>query len=316
MPVGTDGAIGGATGKRLASDRFDLHPRTRDNNVCLTVSPSGITMRLRHVPVAGCFSLAMALMAGLVAPAAEDEPASSVPQVEAKRVDPKPRKSLKIGSVRCSHILYLGNSITLHGPAPQIGWTGNWGMAASKEENDFVHLLTGKIAEAAGGDPEISVRNIADFERSYDKYDVADGLKGDLAFRPDLVIVAIGENVPALKDAEARDRFHKAVLELLRTLDNAGHPTIIVRSGFWANQAKDEVLEAAAKEVGATFVDIRRLGSDPKMSARSERKIDHDGVASHPGDQGMRAIADSIWKGIEARAAEKHEAPAAGGASK
>jgi len=46
-------------------------------------------------------------------------------------------------------ILFLGNSITLHGPAPKIGWEGNWGMAASSQQKDFVHLLTSKIAAAA-----------------------------------------------------------------------------------------------------------------------------------------------------------------------
>lgn len=33
-----------------------------------------------------------------------------------------------IGSVSAARVLFLGNSITLLGPAPQIGWTGNWGM--------------------------------------------------------------------------------------------------------------------------------------------------------------------------------------------
>ncbi len=267
-------------------------------------------MNLRRAPIVGCLCAALALMADASRLAAGDEPApSSVPAKEEKRPGAREGRPLKIGSVRCSRILYLGNSITLHGPAPHIGWTVNWGMAASAAENDYVHLLTKRIAAAAGGDPEIRVRNIADFERNHEKYDIATSLKEELAFGPDLVILAIGENVPALKDAEARERFGKAVRSLLRTLNGNGGPTIVVRSSFWANPAKDDLLEAAAKEAKATFVDIRRLGSDPTMSARSERKIEHDGVAAHPGDKGMEAIADAIWKGLESRAGIRLDGP-------
>jgi alpha-galactosidase len=33
-------------------------------------------------------------------------------------------------------VLFLGNSITKHGPKADIDWKGNWGMAASAEAND------------------------------------------------------------------------------------------------------------------------------------------------------------------------------------
>ena len=38
-------------------------------------------------------------------------------------------------------ILIMENSITYHGKKTEIGWNGNWGMAASKAENDYVHIL-------------------------------------------------------------------------------------------------------------------------------------------------------------------------------
>lgn len=44
-------------------------------------------------------------------------------------------------------ILFVGNSITKHGPAPEIGWHGNWGMAASREENDYVHVAVDMLSK-------------------------------------------------------------------------------------------------------------------------------------------------------------------------
>ncbi len=43
------------------------------------------------------------------------------------------------GGVR---IVFIGNSIALHGAAPHIGWNHVWGMAASALEKDYVHIVT------------------------------------------------------------------------------------------------------------------------------------------------------------------------------
>lgn len=58
----------------------------------------------------------------------------------------KAEDELKVGTLRVGRILFLGNSITLHGPAPEIGWTGNWGMAASVPDKDYVHQLLDRIS--------------------------------------------------------------------------------------------------------------------------------------------------------------------------
>ncbi len=211
-------------------------------------------------------------------------------------------KELRVGTLRVNRVLFLGNSITLHGPAPQIGWTGNWGMAASALEKDYVHVLTSQIAKAAGGNPEVKVKNIADFERNLDAYNLAESLKDELEFKADLIIVAIGENSAALTTDEAKLRFSTSFAKLLTELKRYGNPILIVRSSFWADTAKDERMQQACQNAGGTFVEISKLGRDEANFARSERKFEHAGVAGHPGDKGMQALADELWKAVQKRA--------------
>ncbi len=212
--------------------------------------------------------------------------------------DKVPSISPRIGSLPAARVLFLGNSITLHGPAPAIGWTGNWGMAASAEHLDYVHLVTAGIAAASGLEPEIMVKNIADFERGYDTYNVKESLKSELEFQADIIIVAVGENVSELMTDEAKAKYTTACSGLLSELREHGDPAVFVRSSFWANPVKDDVMREAAQGAEATFVDIAALGLDETSMARSERRIEHAGVASHPGDKGMKAIADAILAAI------------------
>ena len=208
-----------------------------------------------------------------------------------------------MGSLPAAKVLFLGNSITLHGPAPDIGWTGNWGMAASVEERDYVHLLTADIAKAAGAQPRTMVRNIAGFERGYDNFDLTSELKAELEFSADIVVVALGENVPEPATDETRAKFAAALARLLAALQQQGSPAIFVRSSFWPHAVKDNIMRQTSADAGATFVDIAKLGRDETNAARSERKIAHAGVAGHPGDKGMRAIADAIFAAVQKRAA-------------
>lgn len=204
----------------------------------------------------------------------------------------------RVGTLPAARVLYLGNSITLHGPAPAIGWTGNWGMAASSADKDYVHRLTAEIARATGQRPEIRVRNIADFERGYPTFDVPQRLKDDIEFQADLIILAIGENAAEPTTEAARQEFAAALARLLTSLRHAGKPAIFVRGSFWPNATKDTLLRQAAADAGATFVDIAALGRDKSNAASSERAIEHAGVAGHPGDKGMQALAEALWAAI------------------
>jgi lysophospholipase L1-like esterase len=207
------------------------------------------------------------------------------------------------GNLKAGRILFLGNSITLHGSAPQIGWTGNWGMAASAREKDYVHVLVSAIAKLSGNRPDVQVDNLADFERHYDTYDLAN-LKKHLDFKPDIVVVAIGENVPALASEESKAKFKDSFDRLLAALKGSGRPVIFVRSCFWAEKTRDEIMQKACLAAGGVFVDIGGLGKDPSNAARSERSFAHAGVAGHPGDKGMKAIADALLKAMTDRGRE------------
>jgi hypothetical protein len=88
---------------------------------------------------------------------------------------------------------------------------------------------------------------------------------------------------------------------LLQGLKADRRPAIVVRSCFWPNQAKDQILKQACLEVGGIFVDIGPLSKDESNYARSERQFQHAGVAAHPGDKGMQAIADAILAAINGR---------------
>lgn len=196
-------------------------------------------------------------------------------------------------------ILFLGNSITRHGPKPEIGWTSDWGMAASARDKDFVHLVTSSISRTAGTAPRVMVRTIAAFERRHATYDLDEELSEAFEFRADLIIVAIGENVPRLDSKKSKAQFAESFGKLLRRLKADNHPTIVVRSCFWANPTKDEILRQGCLEAGGIFVDIGKLGKDESNYARSERKFPHKGVAAHPGDKGMQAIADAVLAAIK-----------------
>ena len=195
-------------------------------------------------------------------------------------------------------LVFLGNSITLHGPNAKIGWSGNWGMAATAEEKDYVHLTARALGKARNATPVLTIRNIAEFERQYATYDAAAKLKDVYAFDADIVILAIGENVPALASDEAKTQFAAGLQKLLRGFKTARPPVVVVRSCFWPNQAKDQILKQACEEAGGIYVDIGALAKDEANYARSERKIAHAGVAAHPGNKGMQAIANALVEAI------------------
>ena len=92
-------------------------------------------------------------------------------------------------------VLVLGNSITCHGPKADIGWQGDWGMAASAPEKDYVHRLYTKFKEA-GQDVYMRIRQSAYWERHFGEDDCLPRFAADRYFGADLIVFRLGDNIP------------------------------------------------------------------------------------------------------------------------
>ena len=188
-------------------------------------------------------------------------------------------------------VLILGNSLVRHGQAPQIGWYGDWGMAASVKDSDFVHLLIRDIHKV---DPSVIIKYkaISDFERDFDAYPLSnlDSLKN-----PDMLIMRISENISDEK--AAKDNFIKYYDKLFKYLAPEKKSVKIVVDGFWKKKNVNSMMEKYASKKNYSFVSITDLSDDPTNTAIG--KFKHTGVAAHPSDKGMRMIEQRIWSSIK-----------------
>ena len=196
-------------------------------------------------------------------------------------------------------VVCLGNSITYHPYKEDIEWYSEWGMAASRKENDYVHHLETMI-EVSGVVCEMRGFNIAEWELNLDinavcKYD-------SIINTADVVVVRIGENVSKV------NQFEKSVEELVAYLAKEDKQ-LIVTGCFWESTRKESALIKAAREHGATFVSIDWIGKrytvypnvgDTLYDTNGEPYImTKDFIREHPNDKGMEMIANEIYQHIK-----------------
>lgn len=193
-------------------------------------------------------------------------------------------------------VLIYGNSIAIHGPKADIGWTNCWGMAASAPEKDFAHLVVKGLEKRLGKRADFRIRNLALLERNFatNVASVAE-IAADAAWRPDYVVIAIGENSPNITPTNAAV-FRKFLGDLSRMFTSR-RAKVVLRSPFWKSPAKNRCTKLAAEDSGAVYVDAGSLGASAENKAIG--LFAHDGVANHPGDLGMRRLAELILAGFE-----------------
>ncbi len=190
-------------------------------------------------------------------------------------------------------VIFIGDSITQHAPnIAKLDWSGNYGMAASAEDKDYVHLFMAKLAEQQGREPELSV------------YAKGGGtLAGQLKFlddfasaNADIAVVQMGENDKLHDHGVGFRRDYGRILEALRK----GNPKAqIFCFGVWSptrgNTEKDAIIQQLCEKYDADFVSLSAANADPANQAGTEGRFTNKGVNWHPGDKGMQAMADALW---------------------
>lgn len=190
-------------------------------------------------------------------------------------------------------ILFVGNSITLHGVLKDIGWDNEWGMAASALEKDYVHLVTAAVLEKEP-DAYCALSQVADWERNYKTgSEHHEPFKAAREFGADVIVLRFVENCPY--DGFDADAFYKEYKNLIDYLNPDGKAKLIFTTGFWKHPGDDTIIKVA-KEYNSPVEYLGELGEQPEM--RADGLFEHTGVAHHPGDKGMQAIADAILKHI------------------
>lgn len=202
----------------------------------------------------------------------------------------------KIVPIQFKNILILGNSITKHAPGPQVGWHGNWGMAASAESKDFSHIIGSSLKA------QITPVNISDFEGNHTVFDLKN-LDKHFETIPDLIIIKIGENV--LQATDFDKSFTKFISYIKYKAPNA---KIVIAGTFWQNDPVNTVMSIESRSRKIPFVKLQHLdtqinksfiGEDMFNLDGSKYKITNQDVANHPGDKGMKNIADLILAKVD-----------------
>lgn len=195
-------------------------------------------------------------------------------------------------------VLVIGNSITRHGPSSEIGWHGDWGMAASSKEKDYVHILYKSLTEYFGPISMCMVQASAwemtlpamKEEKLREKYSSA------AEFDADLIVVRIGENI---------DMNHTNVTELSESFQNMiaffggekENVDVVLTGMFWNYPQHEEAVKHSLEGKHYHYVCLADLGMDEEMTAMG--LFEHTGVAVHPGDLGMEHIARRIMNQVQ-----------------
>lgn len=199
------------------------------------------------------------------------------------------------------HVLCLGNSITKHVYKDSIGWRSDWGMAASSEQRDYCHVLEQRLRQY-NRNSSVTPLNIANWECNL-SLDIDSMLSEHIAGK-DVAIIRLGENI---KDRKA---FRLGIVELVRYCQTKTK-NVVITGCFWKDKDKEISIINAAQQCHIKYIPLFWLSELYKDEVYPKEgdtlrdvkgrlyKIQGDFITTHPNDEGMQRIAETIFENIK-----------------
>lgn len=182
-------------------------------------------------------------------------------------------------------VLIVGNSILRHAPASFIGWNGDWGMAASTPDKDFLHgynkllQLSKKYSYV-----EVNSKNIAVWENDF-TYNLNEFV--DITSKTyDVLIVRLGENV---SNSEEYYSSLSTMVQLFKTQNTK----VIITGIVWENDINENIHKQIAFENDYKYIPFEDFRSNINNYAWG--LYENSSVAAHPSDIGMQNIAKLLF---------------------
>lgn len=204
--------------------------------------------------------------------------------------------------------VFFGNSIILGFNADYGITTGNYfGMAASRFANDYYSKF-GAYVESLNADYDPSRFRYNSWENATTEA-AQQTIVADMVTHVDsttqLVVVQLGDNV---NTDPKKAIFESGARYMLQQLRAAAPNARVVWMGSWFNsQLINEVMPKVCAQTGCAFVPISDLNKPDNQAAVGDKYYDTNGdeftiesagVAAHPSDAGMLAIANRLAYGL------------------
>lgn len=198
-------------------------------------------------------------------------------------------------------IIFMGNSITC-GMDNSGQHGGMFGMAATAFNKDWVYYVYQAILEK---NQNATYKRLysSPFEHELTIADAREWISSiiqEFDSSTDLVVIEIGDNV---NTAEKENVFVESFPELIESIYNVSPGARIVIAGIWFNKSSVmQILTENARRYGCDFVNISSLHTAENEATVGDTVTYLDGttstitegIATHPGDLGMQAIASAI----------------------